>query len=276
MYSHARFFCVIVLSGLSLSATAAPRHELITRKTDSGAIVGYKDTPLLPWTAGEYHIHDPDRPLPEYVTPGRASTEQQPGAAPSDAIVLFGGADLAHWKPCSWKVENGYVTAGKGSLETKEAFGDFQLHLEWMAPTTPPDHLMNRGNSGVLLMGRYEIQIFDSYPQHREQIYPDGQAAAIYGQTPPLVNACRRPGQWQSFEIVFGAPVFKDGKLVKRATVTMFHNGLLVHLDQEIMGPVAHCHILPYQPHDARLPLVLQGHGSPVRFRNIWIRPLDQ
>jgi len=133
--------------------------------------------------------------------------------------------------------------------------------------------MMSRGNSGVLLMGTYEIQIFDSHPQHAEQIYPDGQAASIYGQTPPLVNACRRPGEWQSFDIVFTAPVFADGKLAKRATVTLLHNGVPVHRNQEIMGPMAHCRIAPYEPHPAKLPLALQGHGSPVRFRNVWIRP---
>ena len=111
---------------------------------------------------------------------------------------------------------------------------------------------------------------------HEEQIYPDGQAASIYGQTPPLVNACRKPGQWQSFDIVFTAPVFEGEKLVKRAKVTVFHNGVLVHWDQEIMGPMTHRRIDPYRPHPAKLPLVLQGHSSPLRFRNIWIRPLSK
>lgn len=276
MYRPARYLCLPVLFGLLLWATAAPQHELLTRETESGTIVGYKDTPLQPWTGGKFHVHDPDRPVPKHVTPGQASTEEQAGSAPSDAIVLFDGDDLAEWKPSSWKVEKGCVEAGDDSLETKQAFGDFQLHVEWMAPTTPPTRMMTRGNSGVLVMGQYEIQIFDSHPVHPDHIYPDGQAAALYGQTPPLVNACRRPGEWQSFDIVFAAPVFEDGELEKRATVTMFHNGVLVHLNQEIMGPMAHCHIAPYSPHPPKLPLALQGHGSPVRFRNIWIRPLDR
>ncbi len=131
---------------------------------------------------------------------------------------------------------------------------------------------MSRGNSGVLLMHLYELQIFDSYS---EKLYADGICAAIYGETPPLVNVCRKPGEWQSFDIVFHVPVFKDGHLQRPASLTVFHNGVLVHDNTPIYGPMAHCDILPYQPHAARLPLALQGHGNPVRFRNIWIRPLN-
>ena len=263
--------------GWALWATAEGA-ELIERETPSGKIVGYKDTPLLPWTGNKYHVHDPDRPVPKHVVTDPAGTRDEPGKAPSDAIVLFDGHDLSRFEPSSWKVENGYaeVARGYGSLKTKEAFGDCQLHVEWMAPTAPPRNMMNRGNSGVLLMGLYEIQIFDSHPMHAVQIYPDGQAASVYGQTPPLVNACRRPGQWQTFDIVFSAPVFEGEKLARRATVTMFHNGVLVHWGQEIMGPMAHRRIEPYRPHPAKLPLVLQGHDSPVRFRNVWIRPLSK
>jgi hypothetical protein len=264
-------FCLVAGLGWSVSVSAAGRHELITRETETGTIVGYKDTPLQPWTGDKYCVHDPDRPIPAYVDPGPAPAG---AGAPSDATVLFDGTDLSHWKASSWKVEEGYVEAGEGSLETNEAWGDFQLHLEWRAPATPPDRMMNRGNSGVLLMGRYEIQIFDSHPMHAEQIYPDGQAASLYGQTPPLVNACRRPGEWQSFDVIFTAPVFEGDKPVERPKVTVLHNGVLVHLEQEIYGPMAHCQIRPLEPHADRLPLSLQGHGSPVRFRNIWIRPL--
>ena len=154
---HPRLLCLVALLGVALSATVAAPNELVTRETDSGTIVGYKDTPLLSWTGDKYHMHDPDRPVPKHVTTAPPSDEQAPCAAPSDAIVLFDGTDLSQWKPSDWKLEGGAVEAGHGSLETKEAFGDFQLHVEWMAPTEPPDHMMNRGNSGVLLMGRYEI-----------------------------------------------------------------------------------------------------------------------
>jgi len=265
----------VVLVGSVFSLSAA-NGELLTRKTESGTVVGYKDTPLLPSTGGKYHVHDPDRPLPKQVTPPKANAADEDGTAPPDAIVLFGGNDLSKWKPSSWKVADGTVTAGHGSLVTKDPLGDCQLHLEWMAPATPTNNMMNRGNSGVILMGLYEIQIFDSHASHEKQIYPDGQAASIYGQTPPLVNACRRPGEWQSYDIAFTAPVFEAGKLVRRAKVTMSHNGVPVHVDQEIMGPMAHRRIAAYKPHASKLPLVLQGHGSPVRFRNIWVRPLDR
>jgi hypothetical protein len=123
-------------------------------------------------------------------------------------------------------------------------------------------------------MGRYEIQIFDSHWDHAEHIYPDGQAAAIYGETPPLVNACRAPGEWQSYDITFTAPVFDGDELIERAKVTVLHNGVRVHVDREIMGPIAHLRVAPYRPHAPELPLNLQGHGSPVRFRNVWIRRL--
>ena len=264
--------------GLTLTTSDVRGEGLVVREVEHGTIYGYKDTPILPWTKGQYHIHDPDRPVPKYVAPGQLATEMVSATRPSDAIVLTGGNSLRQWKPSSWKVADGSVEAGEGNLETKDAFGDFQLHIEWMtpisAPATSSEERMNRGNSGVMLMGRYEIQIFDSYHEHSDHIYPDGQAAAIYGQFPPLVNACRAPGQWQSFDILFTAPIFQDGQLRKRAVVTMLHNGVLVHLNREVMGQVAHREIAVYQAHPPKLPLVLQGHHSPVRFRNIWIRPL--
>jgi len=272
MTTRVLLFSLVAVIGLPAMTAAVSGAELISRKTESGTVVGYKDTPSLPWTDGKYCVHDPDRPVPKHVTAAAAT----PGLSPSDAIVLFDGRDVSRFKPTSWKLEGGYLEAGNGSLETKEAFGDIQLHIEWKAPQEPGAEFMNRGNSGVLLMGLYEIQIFDSHPVHPQQIYPDGQAASVYGQTPPLVNACRRPGEWQSFDMVFTAPVFDGEKLVKKATVTVFHNGVLVHNHQEIMGPMTHRAILPYRPHPPRLPLALQGHGSPVGFRNIWIRPLDR
>lgn len=260
--------------GLPLMTSDALRAELVAREVKHGTIYGYKDTPLLPWTDGRYHVHDPDRPAPEYIAPGQPSTEGLLDTRPSDAIVLFDGSSLQQWKPSSWKMREGSVEAGEGDLETKEAFGDFQLHLEWMAPITPPEHQMSRGNSGVMIMGQYEIQIFDSWHGHAAHIYPDGQAASIYGQTPPMANVCRPPGQWQSFDILFTAPRFQDGKLQKRAVVTMLHNGVVVHLNQPIMGQAVHGDVAEYQAHPPKLPLAMQGHHSPVRFRNIWIRDL--
>jgi hypothetical protein len=265
--------CVVILAIAAVAGTASQlqAQELIKSK-DGAGVVGYKDTPILPWTEAKFHKHDPDRPQSPVVEPGRPSTQERVGTAPSDAIVLFDGTDLAQWKPNEWKLEDGTVTATKGDLETTQSFGDCQLHVEWQAPNPPQGPQMNRGNSGVFFMKRYEVQICDAYT---EKIYPDGMAAAIYGETPPLVNATLPPGKWQTYDIIFTAPVFKDDKLVKRATVTMFHNGLLVHYNTEIMGPCAWREIKPYEPHAAKEPLYLQAHGNPVRFRNIWIRPLD-
>jgi hypothetical protein len=252
--------CFLCCAGVALGEG---QTKLVQAKDGSG-IVGYKDTPILPWCG--YHVHDPDRPAPPRVTPGRPTSP----TAPSDAVVLFDGKDLSQWKPSDWKIENGELIAVSGNLTTNQAFGDCQLHLEWMAPDPPRGDMFNRGNNGVMLMGLFEIQIYDSYT---EKLYPDGQAASVYGQTPPMVNACRKPGQWQSYDIIFFAPVFKDGKLEKPARVTVLHNGVLVHHNQEIYGPTGH-RILPKydKPIPERLPLSLSAHHNPVRFKNIWIR----
>jgi hypothetical protein len=243
--------------------------NLVQAKDGSG-VVGYKDTPVLPWCG--YHVHDPDRPVPPKVTPGPLSVGKKAGTAPSDAVVLFNGMDLSQWKPSDWKIENSELIAVSGELTTNQAFGDCQLHLEWQTPDPPQGHMFDRGNNGVMLMGLFEIQIYDSYT---EKLYPDGQAASVYGQTPPMVNACRKPGQWQTFDIFFFAPVFNEGKLEKEAYVTVLHNGLLAHHNQKIYGPTGH-RILPSydKPIPEKLPLTLSAHNNPVRFRNIWLRPL--
>jgi hypothetical protein len=268
------FLCAWTVTSWTVTSLVTAQEGLITRTTPTGTIVGYQDTPLMPWTGGKYHVHDPDRPIPKVVMPRALDSQTPPAPAPSDAVVLFDGQNTDRWTSSSWTVKDGALEAGNESVATKDAFGDCQLHVEFMTPTTPPDHFMNRGNSGVLLMGKYEVQIFDSWHEHPQQIYADGQAASIYGQTPPLVNACLPPGAWQTFDMVFTAPVFENEKLTKPATLTMFHNGVLVHLSQPIMGEMAHRQIIPCTPHPAKLPLVLQGHGSPIKFRNIWIRPL--
>ena len=258
---------IFTIGAIGVATPDAPAQELV--KSKDGKAVGYKDTPLVPGT--KYHKHDPDRPLPPEVVPGQPSTQQQVGSAPSDAIVLFDGHDLAQWQPNEWKIDNGELLVTKGDIVTRQSFGDCQLHVEWRAPDPPRGPQMNRGNSGVFLMNRYEVQVTDTYT---EKIYADGSAAAIYGETPPLVNATLPPGKWQSYDIIFTAPVFEDGKLVRRAAITMFHNGLLVHHNTQIMGPCAWRTIAPYKPHAPKEPLKLQAHGNPVRYRNIWIRPL--
>ncbi len=263
------FAAMVWLVGSTEVTTGQEPANLVQAKDGSG-IIGYKDTPLLPLCG--YHVHDPDRPAPQKVTPGHLGIEEKAGTAPSDAIELFNGTDLSKWEPSDWKVENAELIAVSGNLTTKQAFGNCQLHLEWQTPDPPQGHMFDRGNNGVMLMGLFEIQVYDSYT---EKLYPDGQAASVYGQTPPMVNACRKPGQWQTFDIIFFAPVFKDGKLEKEAYVTVLHNGLLVHHNQKIYGPTGH-RILPSydKPIPEKLPLVLSAHNNPVRFRNIWIRPL--
>lgn len=242
--------------------------DLVQAKDGSG-VYGYKDTPVLPWSG--YHVHDPDRPAPKRIKPGTSDAATLPTVPPSDAVVLFDGKDLSKWEKSDWKVENGCIVAMNGSLTSKESFGDCQIHLEWNPPSPEGYPWYNRGNNGVMLMGLYEIQIFDSYT---EKLYPDGQAAAIYGQTPPRVNVCRPPGEWQSFDIIFTAPVFEVGKLAKPARVTMFHNGVLVHLEEEIRGETGHRILPEYKTKVSKGPLRLGGHNCPVRFRNIWVRPL--
>jgi hypothetical protein len=248
----------------SLCLTAA---DLVQAKDGSGYF-GYKDTPKLPWC--DYLVHDPDRPASPRVDPGPAPSCLLP--APADAIWLFNGNDLSAWKKVDWKVIDGALEVTGGSaLTTKESYGSFQLHLEWMAPANFEGPWYNQGNSGIALHGIYEIQIFDSY---NVKIYPDGAAAAVYGQTPPRVNVCRPPGQWQSFDIVFTAPTLKGKQVEQPARVTVFHNGVLVHLNQQIYGATGH-RVLP----NADLvvstgPVQLMGHDCSVRFRNIWLRPL--
>jgi hypothetical protein len=232
-------------------------------------------------TSMDWPIHDPNRPQPRVVTPPDAGTPERAGRPPSDAVVLFDGTDLSQWRtsegggPARWTVRDGYmeVAKGTGSIETVRGFGDCQLHIEWMAPLPATGDGQDRGNSGVFLMGRYEVQVLDSY---RNTTYPDGQAAAIYGQYPPLVNASRPPGEWQTYDIVFRAPRWgADGKLLRPARLTVFHNGVLVHDAVELTGPTAHKARPPYERHAPKLPIGLQDHGNPVRFRNIWVRELE-
>ena len=229
--------------------------------------------------ATEWPIHALDRPKPRIVDPGPFAA---PTPAPSDAVVLFDGSSLAAWRaddpakgPARWRVVDGAieVVPGTGAIATAQGFGDVQLHIEWMAPDPPRGAGQDRGNSGVFLMGRYEVQVLDSW---RNETYADGQAAAIYGQAPPLVNASRPPGQWQSYDIVFRRPRFDaSGRMTQPARITVLHNAVLVHDAFVLSGPTGHHERPPYAAHPDALPITLQDHGHPVRFRNIWLRPLE-
>jgi hypothetical protein len=235
---------------------------------------------LLAQVDTKWKIHDLNRPVPPVVDPGSAGTQDSPGHPPSDAVVLFDGTDLSKWQhkdgtPAKWRVESGYVEVvhKTGYIYTKQSFGDCQLHVEFREPTPPHGESQERGNSGVFLMGLYEVQVLDSY---ENKTYADGQASALYGQYPPLANAARPPGQWQWYDIVFHGPRFDaGGKLLRPARVTVFHNGVLVQDNVQLSGPTEHGERPPYKAHAEKLPLGLQDHGDPVRFRNIWIRELN-
>jgi len=237
---------------------------------------GYTDTPQLP--NQKWKVHDAVRPRPSKVTPGMPLLQENP---PSDAIVLFNGKDLSQWvtmrngKPeePKWKVENGYaeILPHGGRIMTKEKFGDCQLHVEFLIPKEATGAGQGRGNSGVELMGRYEIQVLESYTN---VTYADGQAASIYGQWPPMVNASRPQGEWNVYDIFFEAPRFEGDKLAKPAYMTVVHNGVLVHNHQEVIGRAIHRKVATYSPHQPEEPLSLQDHDQPVRYRNIWIRRL--
>ena len=229
---------------------------------------------------GGYEVHDKRRPQPVAVTPPTPSTQDRAGKAPSDAVVLFDGTDLSRWvsakeetkgQPAPWKVIDGVieVVPRSGYIQTKDEFADCQVHVEWLEPEGLTSKSQGRGNSGIFLMGLYECQVLDNY---QSETYADGSAGGIYGQYPPLVNAVRPPGQWQSYDIVFHPPLYEGEKVVKPARETVFLNGLLVQDDVELIGPTQHRELTKYPTtHPAKGPIAIQDHGNPIRFRNIWV-----
>jgi hypothetical protein len=284
--TRSRFSAILSLAALALCPSHAKAGEdmskpVITteiRKGEDGKDVFYMFIDGV-------KVHETDvtkQPLPPVVTPGDSLGFSAP---PSDAIVLFDGSEesfKANWtdtqgNPSQWKIVDGALESVKkaGYIQTRQNFGSVQLHVEWAAPEKVSGDGQGRGNSGVFLMNQYEVQVLDSY---KNQTYADGQAGALYGRSKPLVNACRKPGEWQSYDIIFHRPVFDEkGKVVRRATFTVHHNGVLVQ-DHVVlsggtgwMGPHA---VSEYKAHPDKLPIALQDHGNPVRFRNIWIREL--
>jgi len=234
-------------------------------------------------------VHDPARPHPPKVTPG----ENTNWDAPSDAIILFDGKDFSHWQKAKqvmptgpeaqpgdigWKLENGYmeVVPGSGDIMTKEKFGDIQIHVVFANPAEIRGNSQNRGNSGIFLQGRYEVQVLDGW---NNPTYADGQIGAIYGQWPPLQNPARKPGEWQTYDIVFEAPVFDkskpDGdKVLKPAYETVFLNGVLMHNHKELLGPTVHRAAAKYLAQPEEDSLLLQNHNTRVRYKYIWARHL--
>ncbi|MBM3494739.1 MAG: DUF1080 domain-containing protein [Armatimonadetes bacterium] len=263
---------------------------IATALSSAGAMAqdraGYSDTPFLP--GGKWRVHDAARPDPPPAKPRRGEPGDRPKAAPRGAVVLFDGRNLDAWRTMDgrapgWTVENGAMrvpphgTPDGGDIVSRAAFGDCDVLVEWRLPARVPgeERSMNRGNSGVYLMGLFEVQIFDSFGP--DFLYADGQAGAIYGQFPPRVDVCRAPGEWQSFDIRFRAPRIRDGKVVEPAIMTVRHNGVVIHDRARLLGPTQHRALAAYGPDTpTEGPLLLQSHGSPVEFRNIWVRPAER
>lgn len=266
---------VVMAACFSLSVRAAePMQKPVAVKPN----VGYTNTPFIPGT--QWHVHDGTRPQPRIVTSGGSFSHQAP--PPSDAIVLFDGTDLSKWqlgngRPASWKVENGYmeVAPKTGSIRTKDKFADFQLHIEFATPVKVEGSSQGRGNSGILMNGVYEVQVLDCW---ENPTYPDGQAGALYGQIPPLVNASKQPGTWQTYDIIWESPRWDENKnLVKKANVTVIHNGVVLHHKREYAGTTPHQQNGSYKnPHAPEMFIELQDHNNPMRFRNIWLRKLGE
>lgn len=253
------------------------RLALLFAVAGASPLLSQQNPNPVPKDPSEWKQHSLTRPQPPIVTPGAMGST----LPPSDAVVLFDGKSLDAWRttdttlrPARWNIVDGAleVAPGTGAIRTRRDFGDVQLHIEWMSPTPPQGDGQNRGNSGVFLMSRYEVQVLDSW---KNTTYPDGQAGSIYGQFPPKVNASRAPGEWQAYDIIFHRPHFdSDGRLTVPGRLTVFHNGVLVQEDQLILGPTSNSVRSAYLAHPDALPLQLQDHGQKVRFRNIWVREL--
>jgi hypothetical protein len=255
------------------TAQAAPTTPKNVEVVIDG-VAGFQDTPLQP--DGKWHVHDPARPQPLVITPGKSFSEN--AAPPADAIVLFDGKDLSHWRDkktggeAPWKIEDGVMVSAKGDTETTDKFGDIQLHLEFKEPIPAKGEGQGRGNSGVYFMGLYEIQILDCY---ESKTYADGATGGIYGQHPALANACRPPGAWETYDIIFTAPRFgANGEVVSPAYATVMLNGVVVQNHQAYRGATNWKSPGKYAAHAAELPLALQYHNNSVSFRNIWARPV--
>ena len=278
--------CTLFVFAVAFSATAQFDSPVIKEWTQMEKNDKGEEEEVVYMTIDGVMVHETDpakQPQPAIVTPGTASTQDKPGQAPSDAVVLFDGTGLDSWtstkagEETRWRVRKGAMMPvfSSGMIQSKQEFGSCQLHLEFATPKRVKGEGQGRGNSGVFLMGMYEVQILDSY---ENTTYPDGQAAALYGRGKPLVNASRKPGEWQSYDIIFHRPLFEDGKVVKRATFTVLHNGVVVQ-DHLVLsggtgwrGSHAATH---YEPHGDKGPIQLQDHGNPVLFRNLWVRELQ-
>ncbi|MBN1845749.1 MAG: DUF1080 domain-containing protein [Sedimentisphaerales bacterium] len=250
------------------------KYLTLVRDPDGNLIELVEPGPPTP-----FFVHGDDRKAPPLIQPPDGA-----GKPPSDAIVLFDGTDFKEWQsdkagqPVRWKIQDGYMEVAKdaGGIHTQRQFGSCQLHIEWATPAEvdPKKTGQSRGNSGVFFMGRYELQVLDSY---NNPTYGDGQAASVYGQVPPFVNVCKKPGEWQSYDVAFLQPLYNEqGLLIRPGRITVYHNGVCVHNNYTIRGTTNHKQIARYGPPQDKGPISLQDHGNPMRFRNIWIRPLPE
>jgi hypothetical protein len=267
------------LAGCSTQTKSVKKTEAAPPKTKNvevtiDGVAGFQDTPLQP--DGKWHVHDPARPQPPVVTPGSSFSQQ--AAPPSDAVVLFDGKDLSQWRDkksggdAQWTIQDGVMISAKGDIQSVEKFGDIQLHLEFKEPVPAKGEGQGRGNSGIYFMGLYEVQILDCYDA---KTYADGATGAIYGQHPALANACKPPGEWETYDVIFTAPRFDvDGKVISPAFATVILNGVVVQNHQAYRGATNWKGPGKYSAHAAKLPLALQYHNNPVSFRNIWVRPV--
>jgi hypothetical protein len=259
--------CLLVVGLTVLAANAADVPAVNERLAAQDKLDGFKDTPMQP--DGKWHIHDPDRPQPPVAEP---KYDGKPVPAPKDAIVIFDGKETDELVNKTWPIADGVMTVGKGSQLTKRAFGDMHLHVEILIPLSCVKGWgQSQGNSGIFLMDTYEIQVLNCWGN---RTYPDGTTGALYGQVPPLVNACKKPGEWQCYDIDFTAPVFKDNKMVSPAVVTVHLNNVLVQDKSAYLGASTWRKLPEYRPHPAQKPFSLQAHGNPVQYRNIWVTPL--
>ncbi len=250
---------------------------ILAQVANQKEVIQYVDTPT-----GRWMVHDESRPAPPVIRPGTCGAPTPAAKPPSDAVILFDGKDLANWsdekgQPSKWIVRDGYMESVKGAgyVRTRQEFGSCQLHVEFATPSTVSGTGQGRGNSGVFLHGMYEIQVLDSF---ENSTYPDGQCGALYGRAVPLVNACCRPGEWQTYDVVYHRPIFDAaGKVQKRALFTVLHNGVLIQDGVELQGGTGwigpHA-VTEYVKHGDKGPLMFQDHSNPVRFRNVWIREL--
>jgi serine/threonine protein kinase len=259
------------------AAIVPPQAAPEIREVTINGVTGYEGTPMQP--DGKWHVHDPERPQPRVMMPATFSTQEQSGTPPADAIILFDGQDLSRWRhkdgqTASWLVQNGAMISTSSDIVSTQKFGDIQLHLEFSEPVPATGNGQRRGNSGVLFMDKYEVQILDCY---QNKTYADGTTGGLYGQYPPLANVSLPPGQWQVYDILFNAPRFAgNGNVVSPAYVTVFLNGVVVQNHQAYNGSTGHKSPGKYSPHDPIGPICLQfNNNSPVRFRNIWVRSLE-